>query len=383
MSEDVYAKLGVRKVINAAGTYTMAGGSRMSEKTIAAMAEAARSHVIIRELQAKVHERLAALTHNEAAFVTNGAACSLHITGAAAIARYFGRPHASLSKEQIANCEIVIHRAHRNPYDWAVQLLRTKLVEPGFPNLILPTSESDLELSLTENTVAIYYFFMPPGGWIAPGALSLEATLAIAQKHDIPVIVDAAAQVPPVENLWKITEKGASACIFSGGKDLKGPQASGLVVGKREFMNWVAKTAFPTYGVGRMFKVGREEIVGLWSAVEEYVADNHQERDAWAEGRIAALKKRFENSRVTSVERVFPNEAGQPMAQAVVRFRPPKPLSESISSWVLKRLTDGNPSIFTVAADEDGIFVNPMTLRDGEFDLIASRLEAIEKEMAG
>ena len=174
MSRDIYAELGVRKVVNAAGTYTMVGGSRMSERTLDAMNQAARSHVVIRELQAKVHERLALLTKNEAAFVTNGAACALHITGAAALARHYGRPHASLSPEQIAKCEIIVHRAHRNPYDWSLKLLGTKLVEIGFPNMILPTTSEDLELAITENTAAIYYFFMPPGGWMPRGALSFE-----------------------------------------------------------------------------------------------------------------------------------------------------------------------------------------------------------------
>ncbi|MDR1048220.1 MAG: hypothetical protein LBL51_00565 [Synergistaceae bacterium] len=378
---DVYAELGVKKVINAAGTYTMVGGSRMSERTLSAMASAARSHVVIKELQAKVHERLAAVTKNEAAYVTNGAACSLHITGAAAVARHWNRPHASLTPEQIAKCEIIIHRAHRNPYDWALRLLGVKLVEIGFPNSILPTAAKDLELAVTENTAAIYYFFMPPGGWLPPGALDFRTTLEVAGKLGIPVIVDAAAQVPPTENLWNITGQGASACIFSGGKDLRGPQASGLVVGRREFMKWVEATAFPTYGVGRMFKIGREEIVGLWAAVEEYVSADQGARAAWAEERIAGLGRAFQNSAIVSVQRVYPNEAGQPMPQAAVRFKPSVGLAEPVSSCAVRRFAEGNPSIFTVAAGEDGVFVNPMTLRDGEFEIIARRIGEIEKEL--
>jgi len=338
MSRDNYAELGVKKVLNAAGTYTMVGGSRMSERTLDAMREAARSHVVIKELQAKAHERLALLTKNEAAFITNGAACALHITGAAAVGRHYGRPHASLSPEQIAKCEIIIHRAHRNPYDWAVKLLGTKLVEIGFPNMILPTTSEDLELAITENTVAIYYFFMLPGGWMPQGALSFEETLKVAERHRIPVIVDAAAQLPPVDNLWRITEQGASACLFSGGKDLRGPQASGLVVGKKNFMEWVERTAFPTYGVGRMFKLGREEIVGLLSAVEEYVAMDHDARAAWCEEQIVKMQSAFRESGMISVERVFPNEAGQPLPQMIVRFKLPetKKLSEDVSAFVLR-----------------------------------------------
>lgn len=381
MSQDVYAELGVKKIINAAGTYTMVGGSRMSERTLEAMAQAARSHVVIRELQEKVHARLATVTRNEAAFVTNGAACALHIVGAAAIAKHCDRYFSSLSPERIAGCEIVIHRAHRNPYDWAIRLLGAELVEIGFPNTILPTAISDLELAITANTCAIYYFYMPAGGWMPPGALTLEQTLDVAKKHNLPVLVDAAAQLPPVENLWTITGKGASACIFSGGKDLKGPQASGLVVGKRDFMQWVEATAFPTYGVGRMFKVGREEIVGLWSAVEEYVVTDHVVRSVEADAWVTRLQNTFNESPVVTVERVYPNEAGQPIPQAIVRFRTKKTLEESIASFASRHFADGCPSIFTIEAGEDGLFVNPMTLRENEIDTIIKRIFEIEKSL--
>lgn len=379
MSQDVYTELGVKKIINAAGTYTNVGGSRMSERTLDAMAQAARSHVAIRELQEKVHARLAAVTKNEAAFVTNGAACALHITGAAAIAKHCGRDFPALRPEKIAQCEIIIHRAHRNPYDWAVKLLGAKLVEIGYPNTILPTATSDLEFAITENTCAIYYFYMPAGGWMPPGALTLEQTIAVAKKHNLPVIVDAAAQLPPVENLWAITAKGASTCIFSGGKDLKGPQASGLVVGKRDFMQWVEATAFPTYGIGRMFKLGREEIVGLWFAVEEYVGADHAARSATADAWIERMQNAFKGSPAVTVERAYPNEAGQPIPQAVVRFRTNKALGGSAADYALGIFADESPSIFTIKSGDDGLFVNPMTLREDEIDEIIMRIAVIEK----
>lgn len=372
VSRDYYQELGVRKLINAAGTYTMVGGSRMSEETLAAMAEAARNHVVLKELQAKVHERLAFITRNEAAFVTNGAAAALHIAGASCIARLNGRPFASLSPEQIARSEIVIHRAHRNPYDWGVRLLNARIVEIGFPNTILPTVEDDLEYAITENTAAIFYFFMPPGGWVAQGALSLEATLRVASRHGIPVVVDAAAQVPPTENLWKITGLGADVCVFSGGKDLRGPQASGLMVGKKGIFEWIERTAFPTYGVGRMFKVGREEIVGLLSAVEQYVAMDSEARLRWAEERIARAVREFEGNESVSIQRVYPNEAGQPFPQMLVRFEVPGCAEEA-----LRLLREGDPSIFAMAADGQSVFVNPMTLRDDEIDVVLSRMREI------
>ena len=378
MSRDVYKELGVRKIINAAGTYTMVGGSRMSEETLEAMASAARSHVVMKDLQQKVHERLALLTRNEGAFVTSGAAAGLHITGAACIARHYGRPYSSLSPEQIARSEILVHRAHRNPYDWSIRLLNARMVEIGFPNMILPTSEEDLELAISENTAAIFYFFMPQGGWVAKGALDLDSVVRIASRRGIPVVVDAAAQLPPVENLWRFTERGADVCIFSGGKDLCGPQASGLVAGKKDLLSWVDRTGFPTYGVGRMFKVGREEMVGLLSAVQQYVSSDQDGRRKWAEARIASAAEAFREDPEVSVERSFPNEAGQPFPQMVVRFRSPGCAGE-----VLRLLREGDPSVFTMAADGESVFVNPMTLRDSEIDAVLRRMRDIGRVLSG
>ncbi|MGI6252734.1 MAG: hypothetical protein ACOYJV_04785 [Aminivibrio sp.] len=372
MTRDIYRELGVRTVINAAGTYTMVGGTRMSEATLEAMASAARSHVVIRELQDKIHERLATITRNEAAFVTNGAAAALHIAGAAAIARKYGRPFQTLSREQIEKSEIIVHRAHRNPYDWSLRLLNCSLVEIGFPNMILPTVKEDLEYAITENTAAVFYFFMPPGGWTAKGALSLEETIEVASSRGVPVIVDAAAQVPPAENLWRLTGLGVEACIFSGGKDLRGPQASGLMVGEKDFFSWVGKTAFPVYGVGRMFKVGREEMVGLLAAVEQYVSMDGEGRREWAERRVAEAITAFEGDGMVSAERVYPNEAGQPFPQMAFRFARP-----GCSEEVLRLLMEGDPAIFTMAADEEAVFANPMTMRDEEIDAFISRIREI------
>jgi L-seryl-tRNA(Ser) seleniumtransferase len=179
-----------------------------------------------------------------------------------------------------------------------------------------------------------------------------------------------------VDNLWRLTEMGATACVFSGGKDLRGPQASGLIVGKRELFSWIERTAFPEYGVGRMFKVGREEIVGLLAAVEQYVAMDHGARAAWAERRIASTIAEFEGDPVVSVRRVYPNEAGQPFPQMVISFAKPGCAAEA-----LRQLREGNPSIFTMAADDRSVFVNPMTLRDDEIDAIVSRVGEVKNSL--
>ena len=367
----IYDRLGVQRIINAAGTYTVIGGSRMSEQTLSDIAEASRSFVEIPTLQLRAHERIAALTKNEAAYIATGGAASLYITGGAALARKYRKKVTYLSDDVIRSSEVIMFRAHRSPYDWSLQQLGVKIVDVGYPNVIGPASREDLEAAISENTCAIFYAAGGPGGWLAEGALNLADTIEIANKHDLPVIVDAAAQLPPVDNLWNFTNAGASAVIFSGGKDLRGPQASGLIVGKKEFMHYVNETGFPKYGIGRMLKVGREEIVGLTSAVEQYIKLDHVKRNAWAGGVVQTLKDRLSHLKGVTVVRSFPNEAGQPMPRAIITH------SWMDSERMIELLMVGNPGIITMKAGEHAIFINPMTLEEDEVDLVSSRLVEI------
>jgi len=375
MENSVYKKLNITPMINAAGTYTIVGGSRMSEKTLQDMAEAARSHVDIRELQTKVNLKLAELTKNDAACVCNGAATGLYLSTAACVANKSGRPVKYLSQKEIAEYEIIMFTAHRNPYDWSIRQLGVKLKGVGYPNNFQPVSNLDLRNTINEKTAGIFFMFSNPGGWIAEGGLDIESTLEIADEFDIPVVVDAAAQVPPVENLWNFTQMGATAVLFSGGKDLRGPQSSGLIVGKKEFVEIIIETNFPNYGVGRMLKTGREEIVGLLSAVEQYVTMDHEKRNQWVEEQIERLIQYSERSHLYRIVRSFPNEAGQPMARAEIFLTSSGMTLEKLSAL----LKNGSPSIFTMV-DHGKLFINPMTLFEGETELIIGRLKEIEKD---
>jgi L-seryl-tRNA(Ser) seleniumtransferase len=374
MGESIYKKLNITPMINAAGTYTMVGGSRMSEKTLADMAEAARSHVDIKELQRKVNKRLAELTQNEAAAVCNGAASGLHVAAAACVAQKAVKPFNSLSISEIGEYEIIMFAAHRNPYDWSIRQLGVKLKEVGYPNTMHQVTADDLKNAINKKTAAIFFMYSNRGGWIAEGGLDFETTLKVANELGIPVIVDAAAQVPPVENLWKITQMGATAVLFSGGKDLRGPQSSGLIVGKKEFLSTFTEINFFNYGIGRMLKTGREEIVGLLSAVEQYVTMDHTKRNIWVENQINNLIEFSKNSNLYDIVRTFPNEAGQPMARAEIRLKTSHLTLEQLSL----SLKEGSPSIFTMV-DLGHLYINPMTLFEGETEQIIDQLERIEK----
>ncbi len=373
MENSIYKRLNITPMINAAGTYTMVGGSRMSEQTLKDMSDAARSHVDIKELQIKVNQRLAVITKNEAASVCNGAASGLYLATATCVAKKSGRPFNTLSLSEIGEHEIIMFAVHRNPYDWSIRQLGVKLKEVGYPNTMHVATADDLRNSINEKTAGIFFMFSNRGGWIAEGGLDFETTLKVAAEKEIPVIVDAAAQVPPVENLWRLTQMGATAVLFSGGKDLRGPQSSGLIVGKKDFLRTFTEINFFNYGIGRMLKTGREEIVGLLSAVEQYVSMDHNKRNEWVEAQIQKLIDFSKGSEIFNIVRTFPNEAGQPMARAEILLQ----TSDITLEQVTNSLRKGDPSIFTFV-DRGHLFINPMALFEGETETIIEQLKIVE-----
>ena len=371
---DIYDKLGVKKIINAAGTYTVLGGSRMSEQTLSDIKEASGAFVKIKDLQQKVNAEIAKMTKNEAAYITNGATAGLYLATCAAMEKKLNKGrHYYLSAEDKAKCNVAVFKGHRNPYDFTIGQAGAQYNEIGYPNFILPVTDEDLRQAINENTIAVYYVWAI---WTPPGAeiISLEDTIRIAHEYGIPVIVDAAAQLPPLENLWKFTaEMGADAALFSGGKDIRGPQSSGLMVGKKEFIDTVASIGFPVYGAGRMQKVGREEMIGLYSALKQYIELDHEERANWCEGEVQKVIDAFSDSKTFSAVRDFPNEAGQPIARALVSIK-----REGLDvEEVKKALLDGDPAIFVMDDGNNNFFINPMEMYEGQTEIVIEKLKEI------
>lgn len=365
----IYEELGMQPIINAAGTYTVLGGSRMSPETLTAMQQAAEDFIPIRDLQEAVHKRIAELTKNEAAYVSNGAATGLYLAVAACIERLLKKRYYYLTEGEIKKANIVMFKAHRNPYDLVIGHLGAEYRELSFPNIIFLPTKEDLENAIDENTAAFYY---AESAWVAPGYLPLVDVLEVCDARNVPVIVDAAAQLPPVENLWRFSEMGAAITLFSGGKDLKGPQASGLVVGKKEVIDRMTGIGFPNYGIGRMMKVGREELVGLYSAIKQYVGMDHTARYDWCEEQIEKLRSALEKHPLLSVVRTYPNEAGQPIARAFVEIKDDQISGETLRMFLLENTVP----IYAYTEGLHGVFINPMSLREGETETIIDRLLA-------
>ncbi len=367
---NIYKRLGIRTVINGNATLTRLGGSIMPTEVVAAMADAAKHFVNIIELQKRVGEEIAKLTHNEAAYVSCGAAAALTLSTAACITgldpdKREKLPHLDPSMKS----EVIVHRHGRVGYDYAVRQVGVTFVEIGDEN---GTKPDELENAITEKTAAIFYFANPSREhlWVP-----YEEAISIAKRHDVPLIVDAAAQLPPPENLWRFTQMGADLALFSGGKGLCGPQSSGLIVGKKSLIEAIAFNGPPHPFIGRGMKVGKEELVGLLTAVELYLNQDHDKLQQSYEDQVTYYDEAFSDIQGVTVYRIFPSEAGQPMPRTEIRFD-----AEHLGitrNEILQQLAEGEPSIDLPGSGGNSIIINGQTLMPGEVEIIAERLKAI------
>jgi L-seryl-tRNA(Ser) seleniumtransferase len=323
----------------------------------------------LHELQRRVGERLAELTHNEAAYVSSGAAAGLVLATAACVAGTDPAAIARLPDVTGLKNEVIIHKAHRNGYDHGVRQVGVKIVEIGFPGSTAPW---ELEAAINERTAAIFWF---QGAMTGRGDIPLQQVIEIANARGVPVVVDAAAQLPPVENLWRFTQMGASLAVFSGGKDLRGPQSSGLIVGRKDLIEAVRVNGSPNHSIGRPMKVGKEEMIGLLTAVKLYLARDHEARASQDEEVVTGWCATLNEFAGVHAERSFPNEAGQPLPRALVTIDAAK--SGLSRDQVVQQLLEGSPCITVATAGSDGLYLNPMTLADGEEQIVLDRLAEI------
>lgn len=368
---DIYQRLGVRPFINAVGTITVFSGSLMSAETHAAMEAASKSFVKIADLQEKVGARLAELTGAEDAFVTCGASAALCVASCAAtvgddVEKMKRLPDLTGSKD-----EFIIQKRHRNPYDHAFRMVGAKLVE-------VETADQ-MRSAINAKTAACCFV---RSHHTLGSAVELEEYLEIAHAAGLPVILDAAAEVPPAENLGKFVKMGVDMVAFSGGKNLHGPQCSGMLLGKREWVRKAYANAAPANYFARIAKVGKEEIVGLLSAVEQYLAKDHEAERAEFHAKLDRIAKRLEGLD-TVVTELIPNNDFSHSPRLSVQWDEAK-LGLSLEQMI-DALRSGEPSI--EASDMrrfnppwKGLGIFPYLLQDGEEMQIAERVRAILTE---
>lgn len=263
--ENVYQELGLRPFINAGGSYTQFGGSLMDPKVVEAMREASRQYVSILELQKAVGQRIASLVGAEAALVTCGCAAALTLATAACVSEGDEDKIKRLPDTRGMKNEVILQKSHRIEYDHALRNVGVRLVEIE--------NQRELESAINPKTAMLFFLNMAA----LEGKIKRQEFVAIAKGTAVPCLIDAAGDIPPTENLSVFIQMGYDLVAVSGGKGLRGPQSSGLLLGRKDLIHAASLNASPhPDALGRAGKVGKEEIVGVWKALDLYLSRDHQ-----------------------------------------------------------------------------------------------------------
>ena len=368
----VYERLGVKPIINARGTWSILGGSIMEPEVLQAMAEASRAMVRMQDLNERAGEMIAKYTHAEAGLVTAGAADAMMLQAAACMA---GKDPAKIRKlpdTEGIKSEIIINWNHNFHFERAWRAAGAKLVWIGLSTSI---DSWEIEAAINEETVALAFLATR---WCSDSFESLDEMVKMAQRHSLPVIVDAAAMLPPVENLWRFIEHGADMVALSGGKAIRGPQSTGILCGRRDLIEAAALNHSPNIGVGRTAKVCREEIVGLMVALERYIKRDHAaDRRRWHEqcDIIAAAIVEIQGVKTE----VLQDDWIHPVPELHIYFT--SNWTGPSSDVIVDTMAKGDPPILIGGYRRGGgqLYVNPHGFMEGEAELVGERLHTAMK----
>jgi len=359
---DLFKELGVRTFINAAGTYTMMTGSLMHDYVLDAINNGAKEFCMLDELQDKAGEKIALLVHSEAAVVTSGAFSAMTL-GLAGILTGMDQKKV----EQLPHIEgtgmkseVICQKAHEIVYNHALKNTGCKII-------YIETVE-ELEGAINDKTALLHFLNIEAD----KGKIMHEEWVAIGKKHGIPTSIDIAADVPPVSNLWKFNDMGFSFVAISGGKAMRGPQSAGLLMGNKDIIS-AARLHMPPRGfnVGRGMKVNKEEILGMYVALEKYINYDHdKEWKVWEEATT-----KIENS-VKAVNGVITKVT----VPALGNTTPTLEITWDNNKIKLtgkelqQKLRNASPSIEIGDVQEKSIAVTVWMLKPGQEKIVATRI---------
>jgi L-seryl-tRNA(Ser) seleniumtransferase len=374
--EDYYQKLGVTKIINAAGTYTILTASTMPASVQAAVALAAKHPVRLLELQQKAGEYLAQRLQCDAAMVTAGASSALTLGAAACIdvMNDAAVQAVPMKVSDLKKNEVLVQKAHRYSYDHAIENCGGRFIEVE--------SLDDYQKAFTDRTVMAHFFNAAEGGQIGR-----EDWIRVAHQHNVPCFNDAAADVPPISNLWNYTKMGFDLVTFSGGKGIRGPQNAGLLLGRKDLIAAASATNNPfDEGVGRGMKVAKEQIVGMVAAVDWLLSQSDEALQAEFKRRADLICARLKNIPTLQAEIAIPAVANH-VPHLLLRYDQKR--VKIAPREVAKQLREGNPSIELnpstgrregsagLHSDENTIVVGVWMLEPGEDAIVARRLQEV------
>ena len=362
VTRDLFAELGVRRVINADVTMTFLSGSLMLPEVLEAINSTSHDFANMFELQDKVGAKIAEMLKVEGAMVTSGAACAILLSTAACI--------TGTDKDKIKNIpnlpgprpEVIMQKSHRYLFDQAVTTTGATIVEVEGPD--------GMEKAFTPQTVMALFF-----NAAEKHSVTHEDFVAIAKKHGIPTLLDAAADVPPVENLFKYQKIGFDLVTFSGGKMIRGPQSAGLLFGRKDLIEAAKLNHSPHEApIGRPMKVNKEEMFGMYAALRSYIDRDHKkEWDGWLE------RANHIGSRLTALPTI--------KTEVWINPGPANAFPNLLVDWdqnhfkitpkdVRKALQDGNPSIVT-GTHGDKLLIGVVLLRPEQVDIVIQKVKEV------
>lgn len=363
---NLFRELGIRTFINAAGTYTFMSGCLMHDEVLDAIRSTAHDFAMIDEVQDKVGAKIAALCHAEAATVTAGCWSALVLGTAGVLTGTDPKKVAQLPNLEGMKSEVISQKAHNQGYVHALTNTGVKIVEIE--------TEADLEKAVNEKTAMMWFLnYAGPDGKIPD-----REWVALGRKYGIPTMNDMAADATPVENMWKYNDMGFDLVCVSGGKGIRGPQSAGILMGRKDLIAAARLNAPPRGGnIGRGMKVNKEEILGMYVALEKFISLDHNELWKIWEGRISIMENAAKkvNGVTTTV-----------MVPPVANRTPTLIISWDINKVKVtrdefqERLRKGDPSVEVMGGKDNSIVITSWNLQPGQEKQVAGRLqEELEK----
>jgi len=361
---DFFKELGVTPIINAGVTLTFLSGSLMLPEVLEAINSTSHDFANMYELQDKAGAKIAEMLKCEAAMVTSGAACALLLGTAASITGTDKDKISQLPNLPGPQREVIIQKTHRYLFDQAVRTTGVKLVEVEGP--------AGMEQAINANTVMALFFNAAE----QPHSITHEEFVAISKKHNIPSFIDAAADVPPVENLFRFQKMGFDLVTFSGGKMIRGPQSAGLLFGRKDLIE-AAKLNHSPYEspIGRPMKVNKEEIFGMYAALKAYLERDHKkEWNEWLD-RAKRIAAQLEQVPTVKTETVVDPGPANAFPSLMVNWDQNR--VKITTREVLKALKEGTPSIVANARKGNTLSIGVVLLRPEQVDIVAQRVKEI------
>ena len=356
---DILKELGIRTFVNAAGTYTAMTASLMHDEVVETIKQGAKKFAMLDEVQDKVGEKIAELCHAEAATVTAGCWSALVLGTAGVLTGMDMKKVAQLPDVTGMKSEVIVQKGHNIGYVHALTNTGAIIIE-------IETVQ-ELEKAINEKTAMMWFL----NTYAPMGKIQHEEWVAISKKHKIPTMIDMAADVPPVSNLWKYNDLGFDLVCVSGGKAMCGPQSAGILMGKKELIAAARLSAPPRGGnIGRGMKVNKEEILGMYVALEKYINQDHDAEWKMWESKIDTIV-----TSVNSIEGVTTEVSVPPIANhtPLLFIKWDESKVKTSNKDLMLKLRNGSPSI-EVMANGTGINITVFMLQDGEEKIVAKRV---------